>query len=55
LFEAAVSLVGNPKLENPEDQTRQLLLQAAETVAQKDPEFILKVRNMKKERKFKKN
>ena len=43
LFEAAVSLVGNPRLENPEDPTRQQLLKAAQAVADKDPEFILKV------------
>ena len=43
MFEAAVSLVGNPKLENPEDQTRKYILESAEAVAEKDPEFVLKV------------
>ena len=44
LLEAAVSLVGNPRLENPDDPTRQQLIRVAETVAEKDPEFILKVK-----------
>ncbi len=43
MLEAAVSLVGNPRLENPDDPTRQQLIRAAEAVADKDPEFILKV------------
>lgn len=43
LLEAAVSLVGNPRLESPDDPTRQQLIRVAESVAEKDPEFILKV------------
>ena len=46
MFEAAVSLVGNPKLENPDDETRKSILESAETVAEKDPEFVLKVNTM---------
>jgi len=43
LFEAAVSLVGNPKLEDEEDETRRSIVEAAEAVAQHDPEFVVKV------------
>jgi len=32
-------------LENPEDETRKVIIEAAEIVAEKDPEFILKVKN----------
>lgn len=40
----SVSLVGNPNLSNPEDETRKVLLEKAEAVAKYDGEFVLKVR-----------
>jgi hypothetical protein len=42
-----VSLVGSPNLEDEADETRMSLLEAADTVAEKDPEFVLKVTRLK--------
>ena len=39
-------MIGNPRLENPEDETRKCILGIAEIVAAKDPEFLLKVKQI---------
>ena len=41
---ASVSLMGRPDLENPTDATRIAVLEAAMSVAERDAEFVLKVK-----------
>ena len=41
--EVSVSLMGNPNLMDPLNETRSTLLGCSFDVAEKDPEFILKV------------
>ena len=43
--EVSVSLMGNPNLMDPLNETRSSLLGCSFDVAEKDPEFILKVIN----------
>ena len=39
----SISLVGNPNLENPNDERRKKIIELCRKVAEFDPEFILKV------------
>ena len=39
----SISLVGNPNLENPNDERRKKIIEFCRKVAEFDPEFILKV------------
>ena len=39
----SISLVGNPNLENPNDERRKKIIEFCQKVAEFDPEFVLKV------------